>query len=323
MIIFKAEDTNPSNLSIVHAPDYMGLSSEYIKKHIKFFEQIAEKKESFCIDFSEVKEMYVSTTIMLYSIIEQLKNKNPELKIYFKYKQENKNLVRYMCENTGLDGIAKGEIGSNEKNSYLNIISIDAVPSESEKTHAIHACKMIKSINDKLFQGEMKKEQMGDLFRGISEALMNVTDHAYEKKDDGGLKKCWTAAINLEDWLHIVIYDRGIGIPQSIRRKVEFLKYFTMDDKVKDSDLIAKSVQKNDKNYMNCVGKNSNGGETLNIRELVKNFNMETKLVIISNKGCYNEYNRGGEGISVGQLTELDVPLEGTLIQWSIKIKSS
>ena len=47
---------------------------------------------------------------------------------------------------------------------------------------------------------------------------------------------------------------------------------------------------------------------------------MKAKLVIISNKGCYNEYNRGEERTSVDHLTELDVPLQGTLIQWSIKL---
>ena len=81
----------------------MGLSPEYIKECVNFFEQVAEKEENFCIDFSNVKEIYVSATIVLYSVIEELRAKKPDIKIYFNYKQEDKTLVRYVCKDTGLE----------------------------------------------------------------------------------------------------------------------------------------------------------------------------------------------------------------------------
>ena len=101
--------------------------------------------------------------------------------------------------------------------------------------------------------------------------------------------------------------------------------WFSGDDKIKDSDLIAKVVQKDDEAYVSRI-RNKNGGKTnrgkglINIRNLTKKFNMEVKLVIISGKGCYSELSSGEEGMSVVSPQELDVPLQGTLIQWSMKL---
>ena len=316
---------SPRNLPVVDAPDYMGLSSEYIRKCLNFFKQVTEGGKKFRIDFSNVKEIDLSAAIVLYSVIEQLRDKQPDIKIYFRYNLKDENLVRYVCKNTRLEGIAKGVMPSNDKNSHLKIISIDAASSESKNIHGAHALERIKSIDDKFFADKMNKEQKHFLYRGITEALLNVTDHAYAEKDDEGLKKYWTTAIHQGDWLHIAIYDRGIGIPQSIRKKFEFLRLFTDDSTIKDSDLIAKAVQKIDKNYLSRIRnknkvKTNRGKGLTNIRELTKNFNMEARLVIISNKGCYSEYSSRGERTSVDQRLELDVPLQGTLIQWSIKL---
>ena len=318
-IRFQTEDANPSNLSVEHAPDYMDLSPEYIKKCVNFFERVAKKDENFCIDFSEVKKIYVSATIALYSVIEELRAKKPGIKIYFNYKRKDKKHVRDVFENTGLEELARGTAQSSKKNTPLKITSIDAALSELE-IHSTHAFEIIKSIDDKFFHEKMNKKQKGSLSRGIAEALLNVTDHAYDERDDEGLKKYWITAINLYDYLHIAIYDRGIGIPQSIRRKVEFLKWFSKDDKIKDSDLIAKAVQKDDEDYISRFrhkdkGKTNRGKGLKNISKVMKNFNMEAKLVIISGRGCYSELSDGRE-----KREELDVSLQGTLIQWSMKL---
>ena len=47
---------------------------------------------------------------------------------------------------------------------------------------------------------------------------------------------------------------------------------------------------------------------------------MKAKLVIISGRGSYSEHSSGGERKLGDVLPELDVPLQGTLIQWSIKL---
>ena len=101
--------------------------------------------------------------------------------------------------------------------------------------------------------------------------------------------------------------------------------WFSGKNKIKDSDLIAKVVQKDDEAYVSRIrnkngGKNNRGKGLINIRNMIKNFNMEAKLVIISDRGCYNELSSGGEGKEEVTLPELEVPLQGTLVQWSIKL---
>ncbi|SFB12008.1 hypothetical protein SAMN04515620_11925 [Collimonas sp. OK607] len=172
------------------------------------------------------------------------------------------------------------------------------------------------------YADEMKPQTPEAFFRGLSEAMTNVAQHAYPEghrfhKVKPIAKGWWMIGhINKpKKELKIIIVDQGIGIPRSLPLKYpaefvqELLSLFGVI-KPTDGDLISAAMMIG-RSRMNA----SNRGKGLNdLRKIIDLCGSGT-LRILSNRGEYKYTNGQKEVIST-----FEDSLCGTLIEWAVPL---
>lgn len=170
---------------------------------------------------------------------------------------------------------------------------------------------------------DVPKDKRGSFFRGLTEAMTNVSQHAYPDDWDVGaikvIKKGWwmLGHINkLRKELKIMIVDQGIGIPRSLPR--------THRD-VLPSLLAALKLETSDGAMIHAameVGRSRMGqthrGKGLNDLKQIIDLCQSGTLRILSKKGEYVYRMRNGKALSIVQ--GLETPLNGTLVEWTIPL---
>jgi hypothetical protein len=167
--------------------------------------------------------------------------------------------------------------------------------------------ELTKSVRDGIIHPN--KELFADC---LNEAVVNTVNHAYKfisnRKLPKTQQKWWMFSLLKDDQLFVAIYDRGIGIPDSLRRKPEWTEYLRMRQ-YKDARLIEAAVSsKLTSTRLPHRGKG--------LPEMLE-FSQNLKA------GGFSIWSRKG-GVSYNPLLgvehrrKLPVPLTGTLVLWSI-----
>lgn len=170
------------------------------------------------------------------------------------------------------------------------------------------------------------KGKRNSFFRGLSEAMTNVSQHAYPSDlIDGPIKtidKGWwmLAHINKKSkQLKIMIVDQGVGIPRTLPRKYkevmnEFFATIGVTS-LTDGNIIRAAME---------VGRSrtlqTNRGKGLNdLKEIIDKCQAGS-LRILSKKGeyCYKIAKGRVEEVA----TSKDDSLNGTLVEWSIPLQA-
>ncbi|WP_331521806.1 hypothetical protein [Pinirhizobacter sp.] len=86
---------------------------------------------------------------------------------------------------------------------------------------AAHAVDVDGTIFGELLESMMSTERAGNLFRGVSEAITNVANHAHIAARDDGLnlpptKEWWMFVRDDGESLYVAVCDLGVGIPGSL-----------------------------------------------------------------------------------------------------------
>jgi len=170
---------------------------------------------------------------------------------------------------------------------------------------------------------QLPKDKKGSFFRGLTEAMTNVSQHAYPEDWDVGaikvIKKGWwmLGHINkLRKELKIMIVDQGIGIPRSLPRTHKdvipmLLAALKLD--ASDGAMIHAAME---------VGRSRMGqthrGKGLNDLKQIIDLCQAGTLRILSKKGEYVYRVRNGKSVSLAQ--GHDLALNGTLVEWTIPL---
>ena len=166
-------------------------------------------------------------------------------------------------------------------------------------------------------KGPMSMSARHYWFIGLSEAVTNAVQHAYEEKQ----RKQWWASASYNKAtreLQILCYDRGMTIPKTlplsgIWEQVRGFMSFVGLSESTDCDLIEGALR-----TRRTATKESHRGRGL---PQLMNFIDEVdkgSLAIYSRKGkvLYSKSSTGGKGEYRGEL--LKKQIEGTLIEWSV-----
>lgn len=186
----------------------------------------------------------------------------------------------------------------------------------------------------KLKKKELKREivsLVGDditkwtiLHSGISEAVTNVTHHAYPSDDSVVNDKSWylTGSFNrITNEMKIAFYDQGIGIPNSLPTSTVWEKavaYFgslniPLADRKLD-EVLLKAAMSIDRT---STGKSDRGKGLQDLVEFIKERG-EGYISVISYKGLYKfQIKNGLESVKTASF---GMPLCGTLIIWSVTL---
>ena len=193
----------------------------------------------------------------------------------------------------------------------------------------------LKTMNRCLFSDKlvMDDQPWQDLYAAISEAMLNVQHHAYkhEERTDFVEKlgpRWWLMGSTLNDQLHLVLYDKGIGIPRSLedkQGKVKEILYrygrkFSGQAAIgEDGGLIAAAmVYGRSRLKGKQVSPSGRGKGLSDIRHWVLQ-NPTGELHIYSNRGRYS-YNSDTNRVRV---INHDSSIHGTLIQWKMRLEAA
>ena len=166
------------------------------------------------------------------------------------------------------------------------------------------------------YENELEKPMRLGLYDSMAEAVTNCAHHAYDEAQRilPEEQKWWMFAQKSGLLLTVAIYDSGIGIPESLRKKPElkdFIKGLNFRNRRSDKRLLLAAVGSNKSStklpyrglglpeMLNFVQKNSEGG-----------------LLIHSNRGAFM-YRADTANQSTGHY---DKEIAGTLIQWTLPL---
>jgi len=165
--------------------------------------------------------------------------------------------------------------------------------------------------------GESIQKQF--LFEGLSEAITNVGQHAYQNATNMTLRQWWLSASyqRKERKLCVTFFDQGDGIPQTLPRAYFFELFKDTFHAWTDSQKIAAAME---------VGRSSTKkeGRGMGLQNLVEFAKVHKKgqLSIYSLRGMYRR-NFSVDGFQQCNLSSQKnhfVSIGGTLIEWSVML---
>jgi len=160
------------------------------------------------------------------------------------------------------------------------------------------------------------------LHSGLSEAITNVSHHAYPKQYSGADEKFWylTGSYNSEKLeLKIAFYDQGIGIPRSLpsskiyEKVLRFLSVVPAAERRHHKTLLRAAVAID----RTSTGDSDRGKGLPDLLEFIKQ-RRQGYLSILSLKGLYKYTVDEGNAIVKSESFHNEMP--GTLIIWCVKL---
>ena len=169
----------------------------------------------------------------------------------------------------------------------------------------------------KKYESEINAELRSGLFDSVSEAICNTINHAYPEhilNDPMSEKKWWMFAQQHNSNLEIVVYDLGVGIPNSLRSKPELKEWLISritKHRKKDSYLLSVAIES-----PRTVTRLPYRGKGLPEMLQFAQGRGVGGFIIYSQRGQYG-YDAAKKMHIVNDLTSL---VKGTLLRWSIPL---
>jgi hypothetical protein len=156
------------------------------------------------------------------------------------------------------------------------------------------------------------------LYEGLSEAITNVTQHAYPKSAYGSKQWWLSASYNKEsNTLCVMFYDQGVGIPITLPSSEAFEYLWEILKLMKDSQKIEAAMK---------IGRSSTeeperGKGLQNLVEFAQTYS-EGILSIYSLRGLYRMVSKRSNENPVTTTHRKDhaTSVGGTLIEWMVKL---
>jgi len=152
------------------------------------------------------------------------------------------------------------------------------------------------------------------LFDGLSEAITNVTHHAYKSKSKRMFRMWWMAGAfdSEKNLVTITFYDHGRGIPNTLPASRFWEKLKHNFSSWNDGQKIMAAMQAG----RSSTGRSERGKGLQNFLEIIKS-HTGSILKIYSFRGCLIvKNNENTNALEYFQRTHTN-PIQGTLIEWS------
>lgn len=165
------------------------------------------------------------------------------------------------------------------------------------------------------------------LYNGLSEAATNVANHAYiaprfknECTPDEGENSWWMFKSMDDNYMSVVICDRGVGIPKSLKIYAETKDplWSILKEKIfssKDSDNIKLAIQEG-KTRTKLAER---GKGLVQIVDIVRK-TPGSNMTIYSNSGVYQLTVKNDGELNI-KLTDYSISINGTIIHWNLPIR--
>lgn len=153
------------------------------------------------------------------------------------------------------------------------------------------------------------------LFAAVTEAMTNVVHHAY-RGDHRGPAKWWLSAAHEAGTVVILIYDQGDSIPKTLP--------LTLGEQLRD--LLPEGLANHDGKMIEVAHQMRSGtqqqhrgrGLQRDVRRYIEAHEGQGAYRVISGRGVYTVPAGAG---ATGRVESLPRPLNGTLIEWRLKLQ--
>jgi len=169
------------------------------------------------------------------------------------------------------------------------------------------------------------------LYDSVTEAISNVYGHAYKSMSTGALPFRWWMSVSYDinqSELGVILFDHGLGIPSTMKNSTKFDIYRQVVNKLggdwseqfRLSVAFERERSKNRGNKSLIAGRGHGCPDMLRLvsRKDQNEIKEGSRFNVISGRARYR-YEEGVNG-SRGRAESLETKLQGTLIEWRIKL---
>lgn len=271
------------------------------------------KIDRVSLDFSDCQGIHADSLVYLYANLQIIRD-NQEHRAVKIMGNSLRGQVRGSLRVSGIMDMLKNKTKEFQLHSAI-------LPPIFHGHDSMHE-EILDYLQHRIYDGKLPAAEEHRLADALSEAFLNVKDHAYPADKYPESETPWWAicsVIGHELWL--AVFDHGIGIPFTITQHTWVQKRLKiLSDKI--HIFMADDASKIE--FAMTEGKNrrkeaKHGLGSISMHALVEQ-NPEGQLLIYSNKGRYSwRKDENGEGIHRRHNHPLSI--NGTLIQWNIALK--
>lgn len=274
-------------------------------KFLADIKQLASAKKVLVLDFSQTQMAYAESTLILFAIVFSICRKYGKNCIKFIYPKQNEN-------RSGYDYFVSTRLNvALEANTEDEITALTTTHNFYQSGASDRFEDMLISIWSDIEREKINPEQKYLLLQGISEAILNVKNHAYINKralrNLIGKGRWWQCSWYQQSKRRFVflIYDIGSGILGTYNKgtaeRVELLK---------------EAMTEGFTRYTNR--KRGKGSE--NIKKVISN-NVENELLTVYTDELIflYQYENGSESIKC-IATDPTYVITGTLVSWTLTL---
>ncbi len=274
------------------------------------------------VDFDKVRNISVSATLMLAAeldIYNLVKRGGGRLHAYDSKWDKN---VRNRLKEMGFLKLlkVKSEMERTYKNENEKEIFIKFISGNKHYEDASSVAKFIVEVNNTLNKRKIPEELSLHLHAGMSEAINNTVEHAYEEKQPDRQNRWWvSASINRDNQeIKVICYDRGLTISKTIRESETKLNQIKMLIGNKDHEIIMAALE-----HKHSSTKRANRGNGLSSLIGFIEENGQGVMKVYSGEGMI-QYDKSQKHDNEGYNSNmLGSKIRGTLIEWSVILNNN
>jgi hypothetical protein len=308
---------------LLRAPRFFGLwENAHYRGVVAFVRDLVEltivQRQRVCIDFAETRKCYADGTLLFYAELKRILKRNP-LPLTCRL-PKHPVVAQVLCHLGILKDLGYSKRIPSRRDDVINWRAFSGVFADATKGVG----QAIENLGG-ITHGQIKK-----MYRSVSEALTNVTQHAYMEPrmdgsgsaDDSGW---WMFVREQPDELMVNFCDLGVGVPYSVPKLEKHQTWLQQGlatalaavgvDYHRDGEIIQVTVAEKRSRFIATHRGNGFGNmlESIAVAE-------SGVLIIHSNRGMYTYKREGGQ--ETQQTRNFHDSLYGTLIAWRIKLRT-
>lgn len=291
------------------APELFILSKSSHKNVVRFLRRIRkitlENKQSVWINFTSCRIMGTAATLLLIAEIERIQT------------LMGKNIIRGSLPKNSIASQVFQKTGLSELLNINYEVKIEHESVTYWDSYLTGEDAAVKDAARELVKIKLKRKFMQAFYTSISEAIINITMHAYDnvsKRADGHPfidNKWWMFTGSDEKNLTLVVCDIGKGIPVALENRTDYTNIKAMID-----GLVGGKESKSIKAAM-AVGQSSSmlshRGKGMKQLKRAIDIMQAGGLYIYSNRGLYTYSSSGKESYT----KDFKYSIMGTIIEWT------
>lgn len=347
-LIKKCLISNIMGIPCVNAPtevvfdDISNIDTDAFLKELK--DVLNKNPKKIYLSFKNTKLLNAMALLIIYSIIDRARIINCNDFDVIIIRSKNTRQVNKTIVNSGSFKLAsarekKGLLINNNSRSLPVIMGSNARAAELSDL-------ITSSILINYFPEDKSPEKEYEIADAIQETIENVGRHAYPEVNEHDKKYWWICCDRIGKNLFLVIYDCGLGIPDSllnsehnkvfldrindlypneyvscvegnasdnkIKKLVSTVKVNILRKRLSDGQLIRAAMHNNFSSTAKC----HHGQGSKSIKNLIKENDKDSFLLMLSDHGFYRYRKDTVDDHKNIKFLSMKVP--GTLIQWSI-----